>query len=85
MELQEEETSKTSEDRQCEPQIGKVLGVPWSQATDLMGVSFEKVSTLEHEPTQRGILRIVAAISTHLELQVLLLSWQRSFTMRHVC
>ena len=61
-ELQEEETSKTSEERQCEPQMGKVLGVPWSQATDLMGVSFEKVSTLEHEPIQRGILRTVAAI-----------------------
>jgi len=27
-----------------------------------MGVSFEKVSTLEYETTQRGILRTVAAI-----------------------
>ena len=40
----------------------KVLGVTWNQETDHMGVSFEKVSTMNHEPTQRGILRTVAAI-----------------------
>ena len=43
-------------------QMDKVLGVLWNQNTDQMAVSFEKVSTLEHEPTQRGILRTVAAI-----------------------
>ena len=62
-ELREEEPSTTNEEKfQGEAHMGKVLGVSWSQTTDLMGVSFEKVSTLEHEPTQRGILRTVAAI-----------------------
>ncbi len=40
----------------------KVFGVTWNQETDYMGFSFEKVSTMKHEPTQRGILRTVAAI-----------------------
>ena len=43
-------------------QIDKVLGVIWSQSTDLMAVGFEKVNTLKHESTQRGILKTVAAI-----------------------
>ena len=40
----------------------KVLGVSWNQETDVLGVNFEKVSMMNHEPTQRGILRTVAAI-----------------------
>eukprot|EP00794_Sanderia_malayensis_P007378 gene7378-biopygen5953 len=40
----------------------KVLGVIWNQETDVMGVSLEKLAAMEHEPTQRGVLRIVAAI-----------------------
>ena len=39
----------------------KVLGVSWKQETDEMAVDFEKICSLEHEPTQRGILRTVAA------------------------
>eukprot|EP00795_Rhopilema_esculentum_P004932 gene4932-21272_t len=64
-------TSRYSEQTAMQPRTGstsrnnakeKVLGVAWNQETDVMGVSFEKVSTMEHEPTQRGILRTVAAI-----------------------
>ena len=64
-------TSRYSEQTATQPRTGstsrnnakeKVLGVTWNQETDVMGVSFEKVSTMEHEPTQRGILRTVAAI-----------------------
>ena len=40
----------------------KVLGVTWNQQTDELGVNFEKISKSVHEPTQRGILRAVAAI-----------------------
>ena len=40
----------------------KVLGVTWNQETNHMGVSFEKVSTMDNKPTQQGILRTVAAI-----------------------
>ena len=62
-ELREIEPTMTKEKGiQGKAQMDKVLGVPWNQNTDLMAVSFEKVSTLEHEPTQRGILRTVAAI-----------------------
>eukprot|EP00794_Sanderia_malayensis_P005777 gene5777-biopygen4691 len=40
----------------------KVLGAIRNQETDVMGVSLEKLAAMEHEPTQRGALRIVAAI-----------------------
>ena len=64
-------TSRDSEQTATQPRTGstnrnnaeeKVLGVTWNQETDVMGVSFEKVSTMDHEPTQPGILRAVAAI-----------------------
>ncbi len=38
------------------------MGVTWNQETDHKGVSFEKVSTMDSEPTQREILRTLAAI-----------------------
>ena len=61
--LGEVETSMTNEGKaKGKAQKDKVLSVLWSQNTDVMAVSFAKVSTLEHEPTQRGIPRTVAAI-----------------------
>ena len=40
----------------------KVLGVKWNQVRDEMSIDFAKISTMQHEPTQRGILRTIAAI-----------------------
>ena len=60
-------TSRDSKQTATQPRPGstnrnnakeKVLGVTWNQETYVMGVSFE----MDHEPTQRGIIRIVAAI-----------------------
>eukprot|EP00112_Aurelia_sp_Birch-Aquarium-sp1_P015756 Seg3517.2 transcript_id=Seg3517.2/GoldUCD/mRNA.D3Y31 product="hypothetical protein" protein_id=Seg3517.2/GoldUCD/D3Y31 len=45
----------------------KVLGVSWNEESDEMAVDFEKICSLEHEPTQRGILRTVAAIYDPLD------------------
>eukprot|EP00794_Sanderia_malayensis_P008475 gene8475-biopygen6779 len=40
----------------------EVLGVIWNEETNVMGVSLEKLTATEHEPTQQGVLRMVAAI-----------------------
>eukprot|EP00794_Sanderia_malayensis_P006616 gene6616-biopygen5388 len=40
----------------------KVLGVRWNLEMDEMAIDFTKISILKHEPTQRGILRTLAAI-----------------------
>eukprot|EP00794_Sanderia_malayensis_P019632 gene19631-biopygen13902 len=39
-----------------------VLGVRWNLKMDEMAIDFTKISILKHEPTQRGILRTIAAI-----------------------
>eukprot|EP00794_Sanderia_malayensis_P006668 gene6668-biopygen5443 len=40
----------------------KVLGIAWNQEADEMAIDFEKICNLDYEPTQRGILRLAAAI-----------------------